>query len=107
MNSNTPNSTSANDIPTSRPAWMDDELVKNIPQKKLDFAAMLFENGHGKSQKDMMRTILPMMKKAKAENLTFNQTELNACIQAIKKYSTQEELTKMEEILNKKQGHPS
>lgn len=86
---------------SSRPIWMDDELVKGIPQKKLDFAAMLFENGHGKSQKDMMRTVLPLMKKAKTENLTFNQSELNACIQAIKKYSTQEELEKMEELLKK------
>jgi len=96
-----------NNTASSRPAWMDDELVKDIPQKKLDFAAMLFETGHGKSQKDMMRTVLPMMKKAKAENLTFNQNELNACIQAIKKYSTQEELAKMDKILSKKQGHPS
>lgn len=96
-----------NNTASSRPAWMDDELVKDIPQKKLDFAAMLFETGHGKSQKDMMRTVLPMMKKAKAENLTFNQNELNACIQAIKKHSTQEELAKMDEILSKKQGHPS
>ncbi len=85
-----------------RPVWMDDELVRDIPQKKLDFAAELFANGHGKSQKDMMRIVLPMMKRAKAENLTFSQAELNACIQAIKKYSTKEELEKMEELLNKK-----
>lgn len=85
-----------------RPVWMDDELVQGIPQKKLDFAAELFANGHGKSQKDMMRIVLPMMKRAKAENLTFSQAELNACIQAIKKHSTPEELEKIEEILNKK-----
>ena len=64
MNSDKPNHTPANDISSTRPAWMDDELVKHIPQKKLDFAAMLFENGHGKSQKDMMKIVLPMMKKA-------------------------------------------
>lgn len=106
MNFNKPNNTPASDIHSTRPVWMDDELVKNIPQKKLDFAAMLFENGHGKSQKDMMRTIMPLMKKAKAENLTFSQAELNTCIQAIKKYSTPEELAKMDEILSKKQGQP-
>lgn len=106
MNLKNPNASSANDINSTRPAWMDDELVKGIPQKKLDFAAMLFETGHGKSQKDMMRTVLPMMKKAKAENLTFTQNELNTCIQAIKKYSTREEIAKMDEILSKKQGHP-
>jgi len=104
MNFNKPTNTPANDIGSTRPVWMDDELVKHIPQKKLDFAAMLFENGHGKSQKDMMRTVLPLMKKAKAENLIFSQAELSACIQAIKKYSTPEELAKIDEILSKKQG---
>ena len=88
----------------NRPVWMDDELVKNIPQAKLDFAAQLFESGHGKSQKDMMKIVLPMMKRAKAQNLTFSQNELNACIQAIRKYSSQEELAKMDEILKKKSG---
>ena len=107
MNLNKPTNTPENDVRSSRPAWMDDELVKHIPQQKLDFAAMLFENGHGKSQKDMMRTVLPLMKKAKAENLIFSQTELSACIQAIKKYSTPEELAKIDELLNKNQGHPS
>ncbi len=86
----------------TRPAWMNDDLVKNIPQEKLDFAAQLFTNGHGKSQKEMMRVILPMMKRAKEQNITFSQVELNACIQAIKKYSTKEELDKMEELMRKK-----
>lgn len=85
-----------------RPAWMDDELVKGIPQKKLDFASQLFSQGHGKSQKEMMGIILPMMKRAKAENLTFTQTELNACIQAIKKHSTQEELSKIDKLMTQK-----
>ncbi len=90
----------------SRPAWMDDELVKGIPQKKLDFAAQLFTRGHGKSQKEMMSIILPMMKQAKAENLTFTQAEINACIQAIKKHSTEEELSKIDKLMTQ-QGIPT
>lgn len=85
-----------------RPVWMEDELVKDIPQKKLEFAAQLFSSGHGKSQKEMMRIVLPMMKRAKEENLTFSQEELNACIQAIKKHSTQEELDKMDALMRRK-----
>lgn len=84
----------------SRPAWMSDELVKDIPQKKLDFAAQLFTKGHGKSQKEMMQLILPMMKRAKDENLTFTQAEINACIQAIKKHSTEEELKKFDRLMS-------
>ena len=87
---------------TSRPPWMNDPLVQNIPQRKLDFLGKLFTEGKGKSQKQMMGYIMPMMKKARAEKLTFSQQEINACIQAIKNHSTKEELEKIDEILKKK-----
>lgn len=83
------------------PAWMEEESVKNIPKEKLEFAAQLFQNGHGKSQKELMALILPMMKRAKEENLIFTQSELTACIRAIKKHSTKEELNRIDSILQK------
>jgi len=88
---------------SERPAWMDDPLVKDIPQRKLDFLGKLFTDSRGKSQKQMMSYIMPMMKKAKAEKLTFNQNEVNACIQAIKKHSTQQELQNIDNILKQHQ----
>ena len=86
----------------ARPEWMNDPLVKNISQKKLDFLGKLFLESRGKNQKQMMGYIMPMMKKARAEKLTFSQSEINACIQAIKNHSTQEELDKIDNILKKK-----
>lgn len=87
----------------NKPAWMADELVKDIPGKKLEFLGQLFADGHGKSQKEMMAYLMPMMKKAKAEKLTFTPQEMNAAIAAIKKHSTEEELEQIDKLL-KKQG---
>ena len=87
-----------------RPVWMTDPLVKNIPEKKLQFVEQLFVQGHGKSQKEMMAYLMPMMKKAKAENLTFTPQEMNAAIAAIRKHSTKEELTQIDKILEKSRG---
>lgn len=87
----------------NKPAWMADELVKDIPEKKLEFLGQLFAAGHGKSQKEMMAYLMPMMKKAKAEKLTFTPQEMNAAIAAIKKHSTEEELEQIDKLL-KKQG---
>lgn len=84
------------------PYWMDDELVRDIPPQKLVFLSGLFTESKGKSQKEMMAFLLPMLKKAKAENLTFSQTEITACIQAIKKHSNQEELSQIEALLKKR-----
>lgn len=89
----------------SRPEWMNDPLVKDIPQKKLDFLGKMFTESKGKNQKQMMGYLMPMMKRAKAEQLTFSQGEINACIQAIKNHSTQEELEKIDNIL-KQNNHP-
>ena len=53
------------------PAWMTDPLVKDIPEKKLRFLGQMFADGQGKNQKEIMAYLMPMMKKAKQENLTF------------------------------------
>lgn len=87
-----------------RPVWMTDPLVKDIPEKKLKFVEQLFAKGRGKNQKEMMAYLMPMMKKAKAENLTFTPQEMNAAIAAIRKHSTQEELSQIDKILEKSRG---
>lgn len=83
----------------TNPQWMQDPLVKDISPAKLNFLSQLFVEGKGKSQKEMMAFFLPMMKKAKAENLSFTQTEITACIQAIKKHSTPEELSQIDKLM--------
>ena len=88
----------------AKPAWMQDELVKDIPPGKLDFLGRIFAEGHGKSQKEMMAMLLPMMKKAKQEKLTFTQQEMTAAIAAIKKHSSPEELKQINKILEKSKG---
>lgn len=84
----------------SRPAWMEDELVREIPQKKLDFLGQLFAESQGKSQKEMMSMMLPMMRRAKAEHLSFTTQEMNSAIAAIRKHSSSEELSKIDKILS-------
>lgn len=86
---------------SERPQWMSDPLVAGIPQQKLDFLEQMFNSGRGKSQMEMMTFLMPMLKKARQERLTFTQEEMNAAIAAIKKYSSTEELRKIDNILDK------
>ncbi len=81
--------------------WMNDPSVQHIPKEKLEFLGELASGGHGKSQKEMMPYILTVMKKAKAKNLTFTPLEIQTIIAAIRKYSSPEELAKMDEIMKK------
>ena len=83
------------------PKWMEDESLKHIDAKKLTFLASLVEGGHGKNQKEMMSFFLSKMKYAKANHIDYNANDISLVINAIKKYSTPEELKSMEEILKK------
>lgn len=88
-----------------KPDWMNDELVKNIPQSKLEFLGKMYQESQGKtkgkSQKETMSFLLPLLKKAKEENMTFTPQEMTSCIAAIKKYSSEEELKQIDNILSK------
>ena len=83
------------------PLWMQDDLVKDIPREKLDFLSSLFTQGHGKSQKEMMAILMPAMRKATQEHMTFTPQEMQAAIAAIKQYSSESELRQIENILKK------
>ena len=48
-----------------------------------------------------MALLLPAMRKARQEHLTFTSQEMQAAITAIKKYSTESELRQIENILEK------
>lgn len=90
----------------SRPAWMNDELVKDIPREKLDFVNKLFAEanarrqaaGSMRSQKEMLMLMMPLLQQAKASNLSFTPQELQAAVAAIRKYSTAEELQQIDKI---------
>ena len=92
----------------TRPAWMEDELVKDIPDAKLDFLNKIFNDANlrkqnlntGNNQAAMLRVMMPVIKQAKAANLSFSPQELQAAIAAIRKYSTPEELEQIDKIYN-------
>lgn len=85
----------------NRPQWMNDPLVKDISPQKLSFLEKMFEKSQGKSQKELMGSLIPLMKQAQQEHLTFTPAEMNAAISAVKKHSTPEEIAKMDKILEK------
>ena len=88
----------------STPEWMSDPLVKDIPKKKLDFLSQMFSESQGKTQKELMMTLMPMMARAKKENLNFTPQEMAAAIAAIRSHSSEDELKQIDKILEKTKG---
>lgn len=88
----------------NRPTWMSDLLVKNIPEQKLDFLGQMFQESQGKSQRELIASLMPMINRAKQENLSFTPQEMGAAIAAIRKHSSEDELKQIDEILEKTKG---
>ncbi len=84
-----------------KPEWMNDPLVKDIDEKKLNFLSDLVFGGRGKSQKEMMPYMMMRMKQAKADNISFSSSEIAAVVAAIKNHSTPEELAQIDNIMKK------
>lgn len=106
-NNNEPTQSSQPGSGSSRPAWMSDELVRDIPARKLDFLAQLFGQLHTGTpnerltQKALMLRLVPLIKQARAEHLDLTPAELQAAIAAIRRHSDTQEKQRMDEILAK------
>ncbi len=85
----------------NRPEWMNDSLVKNMDEKKLQFLCDLVLGGKGKNQKDAMPYMMLKLKQAKADNITFTPSELTTVIAAIKNHSTPEEIEQIDNMMKK------
>lgn len=81
------------------PEWMEDPLVADIPKEKLEFLQKMFQAGQGKTQKEMMRTILPLLKQGQSKHLTLSPAEITAAIAAIRNHSSEDENEKIDSIL--------
>lgn len=81
------------------PAWMQEESVKDIPCQKLEFLQKLVFESKSLSQKELLPFLMALAQRSRDENISFSQAEIKAIVEAIRKYSTPEELLKMNQIM--------
>lgn len=81
------------------PKWMSDPLVADIDKTKLDFLQSIVFETQGKSQKELLPFLMSVMKKGKANNISFSNEEMSAIMNAIKNNSTPEELAQIDKFM--------
>lgn len=79
--------------------WMQEPAVQNIPKEKLDFLQKLVFESKQLSQKELLPFLMALAQRSREEHISFSQEEMNAIIEAIRKYSTPEEIAKMNQIM--------
>lgn len=81
--------------------WMRDASLKNIDSSKLDFLQKLVFEMNSLSDKEKLPFLLALANRARKENISFSSEEMETIIAVLKKYSTQEEVRKMDMMLQK------
>lgn len=84
---------------TEKPRWMTEPSLRDIPQEKLDFLQKMVFESRELSQKELLPFLMALAQRSRSANITFSTEEMNTIIEAIKKYSTPEELLKMNQIM--------
>jgi len=79
--------------------WMQDEEIKKIDPKKLNFMMGVVKECEEKSPKQMMPYIMSASKRSKELGLQLTTQEAAVMMRLIQNYSTPEEQAKIDKIL--------
>jgi hypothetical protein len=91
----------------SNPEWMSDVSLKDIEYSKLEFIQKLVFELYNLSEKERLPFLLALAGRARKENISFNPEEVELIITVVKKYSTPEEVKKMDQVLKMFQSRTS
>ena len=79
--------------------WMQDPDLKNIPIPKLQFLQnMLFESKKY-TGKELFPFFMSLAMKAKSQNITYTQQEIDKIIPVLKRYASEDEIKKMDQVI--------
>lgn len=79
--------------------WKQDERIRHISPKKLDFLQKLVFEMDTIGPKERLPFLLALANRAKKENISFSTDEVNTIIAVLKENSTPDEVQKMDKII--------
>ncbi len=80
--------------------WMEEKSLADIPRTKLEFLQiMLFESKNLKQQ-EMLPFFMSVIKVSREKKISFSEEEMTAILEVLKAHSSEEELKRMNQIMN-------
>lgn len=79
--------------------WMNDPMVADIDKAKLQFLQMLVFESQNLSKEQMLPFLMSIAQKGKAQNISFDDSEIDTIVTVLKKYSSPEDLAKINKIM--------
>ena len=79
--------------------WMEDVRISDIPKVKLDFLQKIFFESKNLTQKEQLPFFMALAGRAKRDNVSFSQDEINLIMDVIKDHSSPEEVAKINQTV--------
>ncbi len=79
--------------------WINDPSLAGIDRSKLQFLQKLVVDSGRITEKEKMPFLLALASKAKSNSISFTTEETNKIITTLKRYSSQDEHARMDQIL--------
>lgn len=79
--------------------WMEDARISDIPKVKLDFLQKIFFESKNLTQKEQLPFFMALAGRAKRDNISFSQDEINLIMDVIKDHSSPEEVAKINQTV--------
>lgn len=85
--------------------WMNDPLVADIDPEKLQFLQTLVFESKNLNRDQMLTFLMSVAKKGKANHISFDEHEIETIVTVLRKYSSPEEVEKINKIMSLKKKH--
>jgi hypothetical protein len=79
--------------------WMNDPAIAHIDKTKLEFLQDLVFESQSMKKEQMLPFLMAIAKRGQENHITFSDQEIDTIIDTIKKYSTPEELERINKML--------
>ncbi len=79
--------------------WMNDPAITHIDKTKLEFLQALVFESQSMKKEQMLPFLMAVAKRGQDNHITFTNEEIDTIIDTIKKYSTPEELARIDKML--------
>lgn len=79
--------------------WMDDPAVARIDKAKLDFLQALVFESQSLKKEQMMPFLMSVAKRGTDQHISFSNEEIETITDTIRKYSSSDELNKIDKLM--------
>ncbi len=79
--------------------WMNDPAIAHIDKAKLEFLQSLVFESQSMKKEQMLPFLMAVAKRGQDNHITFTNEEIDTIIDTIKRYSTSEELDRINKML--------